>query len=334
MIADQEPKLSAAHRFYSIPTLLSDVFEHINNDLDSRWNYCPTHGPAGCNFKNRPFDCDECLAADQGDMYGGPMLSDNLCTLHIPTECDHPASEHYCGACLKATFNVSADTCPTHGKAICVNPYRDQHCSQCSYFQRAGVLLRCALVNHLWFSEAMRILWRNRQEYNPWSAPSANQDINKFFKGLEPERRQMYARWIVEGSVSNEPEPHSLFNNVEFLKLRVLYIPLNVNYIWDIPKISAPRLKDLMLNLYSYSDLKRYPVGQEDMAKILDFVARSFPNLWYLQILGNCLTHVGEVDRFKKRMPELFRVLISDHLLETDRNIDDVNKAAREWEYR
>lgn len=66
----------------------------------------------------------------------------------------------------------------------CFYSYDKRSCSQ---------LLSCALVSKLWFSEAMRWLWRNPM---PCHSPSTCRDVLDLLDKIPEARRNIYATYI------------------------------------------------------------------------------------------------------------------------------------------
>ncbi|KAE8372200.1 hypothetical protein BDV26DRAFT_105438 [Aspergillus bertholletiae] len=142
------------------------------------------------------------------------------------------------------------------------------------YYGKRGVLLRCSLVNSLWWSEAIRFIWE-RLSGGHWDT-----DLPGCFAGfLDPYRKQFYANLIKQADLVTIDEDNAdahdrliqgvIFSNLERL---CLYCPENLDYV---PRLQCPSLKILEIDPYFESEFGRneYGLSQEQWDKVLDRIS-------------------------------------------------------------
>ncbi|KAE8138984.1 hypothetical protein BDV38DRAFT_243376 [Aspergillus pseudotamarii] len=173
-------------------------------------------------------------------------------------------------------------------------------------YGKRGVLLRCSLVNSLWWSEAIRFIWE-RLSGGPW-----NTDLPGCFAGfLDPYRKQFHANLVKQADLVTIDEDNAdahdrLIEGVIFSKLErlCLYCPENVDYV---PQLQCPSLKILEIDPYFESEFGRnkYGLSQEQWDKVLDRISVLFPTLQTVNFLDYARVWPGALTRFEKRLPAL-----------------------------
>ena len=146
-------------------------------------------------------------------------------------------------------------------------------------YGRDGVLLRCALVSHLWFDEALPYLWRTSRQWfsiGDWYSGS----LPALFAKMTPSRRQLYANLVEDCllvTVSHESttagEADEAFRGVHFPKLQSITMMLPGYGSKHVPLINSPNVTMLELDpsFDYYPDT--YRVDGEELDIILDQVA-------------------------------------------------------------
>ena len=139
-------------------------------------------------------------------------------------------------------------------------------------YGREGVLIRCALVNKLWYNESMRCLWSDPSsrilQYSQSSLPTA-------FGNLDPGRRQFYANFVKTANLitvdeADLEETNDLLRGVAFPKLKLLRLIeqdcAGPNYV---PRIGIHRVRELDIDV-PYDCHTGYGVSQDDMDTLLE----------------------------------------------------------------
>ena len=237
-------ELSAVHRVFSIPTILSDIFACIVESKDFHRITCARHSPA-----------------------------------LEPSEADPEIN----------------------------------YCDDCVIYWADGVLFRCALVNHAWFYEVIRHLWKRSPaaEIPPIS-------LSDLMEKVEPSRRQLYADWIEEGFQMSEPSDdyygmkpdeiditfpqNDLFENIKFPRLKKIEIRLDG---CRLPIIAGEYAEVVTIDP-PFDDIPTHRgVDQDDMAAVFDNIAISFPNAKSVVIKDDCGVYPATLKKFMKQMPKL-----------------------------
>lgn len=148
------------------------------------------------------------------------------------------------------------------------------------WYGRLGVLFRCALVNHLWFREAVAFLWRDlrcpvpfrKQALFPTCLEDHDFDCAQFYANLVQQATlsTFHEGWadfykeIVDGIV---------FPNLERL---VLCCQGFADESYYFAQIKCPNLKVLELDPHFEINPTTYLVHQDDWNEIFDCIAVRF----------------------------------------------------------
>lgn len=146
------------------------------------------------------------------------------------------------------------------------------NCPRTYYYYKKGVLLRCSLVNTLWWCEAIRFIWRRLGGPGHGNAD----DLLGCFAGFrDPCRKQFHANLVTRADlfIINEDNADiydSLIQGVNFPNLQRLrlYCPKGRDYI---PQLQCPSLKILKINPQYESEfgVPEYGLSQEQWDKVL-----------------------------------------------------------------
>ena len=143
------------------------------------------------------------------------------------------------------------------------------NCPETHYYHKRGVLLRCGLVNTLWWSEAIRFIWRNLGGRGPGNF------LDCFAGFHDPCRKQFHANLVKQADLVliNEDDADiydSLIQGVIFPNLQrlCLYCPNSLDYI---PQLQCPSLKILEIDPQFESEFgfPEYGLSQEQWDKVL-----------------------------------------------------------------
>lgn len=145
------------------------------------------------------------------------------------------------------------------------------NCPRTHLYHKKGVLLRCGLVNTLWWCEAIRFIWRRL------SGPGhGNTDLLGCFSRFhDPCRKQFHANLITQADLFSINEDNadtydSLLQGVIFPTLQHLrlYCPERCDYI---PHLQCPSLKILEINPHFECEfgIPEYALSQEQWNKVL-----------------------------------------------------------------
>ncbi|KAJ0339884.1 hypothetical protein COL154_001345 [Colletotrichum chrysophilum] len=168
------------------------------------------------------------------------------------------------------------------------------------HYCRGGVLMRCMLVNKLWFEFATPFLWKEPTEMV--SYPSYKTAIVAILSAIEPVRRQMYAKHVEIGF--NEGRDNEDLTELEFPRLREMQ--LRTDYEINLPKINGYGVKVLSVDpRYEPCYPEVYTLTQDRMNELLDQIAERFRNIESLSICDSALAYPGTMKKFKDRMPHL-----------------------------
>ncbi|KAJ5379880.1 uncharacterized protein N7496_002308 [Penicillium cataractarum] len=118
------------------------------------------------------------------------------------------------------------------------------HCNGPCKCPNNTTLRRCALVNHLWFQEAMRLLWERPGK------PNANP-----FSRIPPARRQIYANFVKIFCLSLRLRHHRWLGKQKKVLRDITFPNATIAYIYafpgldklEVPPFRAPALKTLYL---------------------------------------------------------------------------------------
>jgi len=140
-------------------------------------------------------------------------------------------------------------------------------------YGRQGVLIRCGLVNKLWYIEVMPLLWSTPPLGSLWSAT-----LFKVFANIDPPRRQFYANFVKKAELetldSNDVAKWEIvFDGLKFPRLESLELRLNGPYV---PKIEGHCMKSLEVDppFEMFPDGTRcYERTQDEMWAVLDQIA-------------------------------------------------------------
>ncbi|CAK5279817.1 unnamed protein product [Mycena citricolor] len=191
------------------------------------------------------------------------------------------------------------------------------------YFSNAHVLVRCALVNHAWFYEAVPYLWRDPCTY-------MSDSLHSHFSGISSlERKQFYANFVRVGKETTSDgagksrlnAQELLLEGPDFPRLEEMSIYLDGSGAW-IPPIRGDNVRVLTLDPSFDVNPDTYRVSRADMDGILDILPIFFPNAQTVEFLDSCLAFPGALERFQARMP---RLETFDHTL-------DASTGCSHWE--
>ncbi|KAF2096260.1 hypothetical protein NA57DRAFT_79027 [Rhizodiscina lignyota] len=177
--------------------------------------------------------------------------------------------------------------------------HRDTHYR----YGREGVLVRCGLVNRLWFKEAMRCLW---MEPNVGFFRQCN--LPALFAKINPSRRQFYADFIKKAvlvTISDSRDPDSPLCAVIFPKLEALKLVLD-GYCdgFYVPKVNCPKLTNLEIDPpYESEPEESFGITRDEMDIILDQIPNVFPSLEYISFLNCVKINSGALKHLAERLP-------------------------------
>lgn len=145
------------------------------------------------------------------------------------------------------------------------------NCPKTYYYYKKGVLLRCGLVNTLWWCEAIRFIWRRL------GGPGHGKtDLLGCFAGFyDPCRKQFHANLVTQADLFfiNEDDADvydSLIQGVIFPNLQHLrlYCPKKCGYL---PQLQCPSLKILEIDPQFECEfgISEYALSQEQWDKVL-----------------------------------------------------------------
>lgn len=145
------------------------------------------------------------------------------------------------------------------------------NCPDTHYYHKKGVLLRCGLVNTLWWCEAIRFIWRRLDGPGSWDT-----DLLGCFAGFhDPCRKQFHANLVRQADLFliNEDEAEIfdaliqgvIFPNLQHLRL---YCPKSCDYM---PQLKCPSLRILEIDPEFESEfgIPEYGLSQEQWDKVL-----------------------------------------------------------------
>lgn len=163
------------------------------------------------------------------------------------------------------------------------------NCPKTYYYHKKGVLLRCGLVNKLWWGEAIRFIWSRLGD-----GSTASDDLLGCFAGFDdPCRKQFHANLVTQADLflinedtstgtSNRDAGiyDSLLQGVIFPKLQHLrlYCPKGCDYI---PQIQCPSLRTLEIDPQFECEfgVPEYGLSQDQWDKVLCRISVSYLTL-------------------------------------------------------
>lgn len=202
-------------------------------------------------------------------------------------------------------------------------------CPKTSYYHKKAVLLRCSLVNALWWYEAIRFIWRHLggPEY-------PNADLLACFRGFNDHRRkQLHANLVTQADLflinrDNAGDYNALAQGVIFPNLHRLrlYCPKGRDHI---PQLNSPSLKILEIDPQFQCEfgIPEYALSQEQWDEVLPRISVScgchslviivpnqkvtttmqalFPVLDTVKFLDQVRVRQGALAQFEKSLPFL-----------------------------
>jgi hypothetical protein len=138
-------------------------------------------------------------------------------------------------------------------------------------YGREGVLLRCGLVNKLWYAEAMPIMWSS-----PWSLGCVvPNSLPQFFLNMDPPRRQYYANFVETVTLATTSKEQGVradlvLRDLKFPKLESVMLRLVDHDGCYIPRVEKQAVKsvDIDPRFEVYPDT--YGMSRDEIGSILD----------------------------------------------------------------
>ncbi|KAH8680728.1 hypothetical protein BX600DRAFT_491074 [Xylariales sp. PMI_506] len=172
----------------------------------------------------------------------------------------------------------------------------------------SGVLIRCGMVNSLWYSVAMPHAWKSVGRF-PISPENTMESI---FGRIDPSRRQYHANLVVEACMAGVAEGAAAdkadanLEGVEFPNLKQVELRLvGFHESMHIPILGKSGVTVLKLNPYFESNPDTWGVCQKEMGKILEQIPSVFPDVEDLSVVDQCLAYPGALERCASRLTNL-----------------------------
>ncbi|PNS20292.1 Phospholipase D1 [Sphaceloma murrayae] len=160
------------------------------------------------------------------------------------------------------------------------------------YCDAVNLLSQCAFVNKLWYSEALRLIWRKSQDLR-W-----NRTLLQLFAKIPADRRQYYANFVETGSMMSvsdqmREEANETFRGILFPKLHTVTILVDPYH--NLPRVDCPNLQKLVIDPRRefYPDF--WAVTQDDADKIFDDMVNGFRHVPSISFIDECYAYVGAV---------------------------------------
>lgn len=135
-------------------------------------------------------------------------------------------------------------------------------------------LLACCLVNSIWFSAAMPLLWASPTDR--YVVETMWPTLPLLFSRIEPARRQMYADAVKNACLMSAERfaPYDeAIQGVSFPALRTLTVYLDDGH--HVPTVKGHQVRGLTLNPRFDVNPDTYGVDRDDIETILDQIAVS-----------------------------------------------------------
>lgn len=167
-------------------------------------------------------------------------------------------------------------------------------------FGRDGALLRCGLVNKLWWEEAMRYLWAEH--------PGGYAFIHAF-RAVDPERKPYLASCVKSLTLHSVNERYAdehdgYLRGIAFPKLHTLKLLVDICCV-HVPRIEGHAIRHLIIDPRFEVYPTMYALDEDTMDIFLEIIATSFPDLEEVVFDDLALAHPGAMDRFAGRLPHL-----------------------------
>lgn len=158
-------------------------------------------------------------------------------------------------------------------------------------YGREGVLVRCGLVNNLWYHEAMRLLWRA-----PTVGFYLQNSFVKYFAKIDPARRQFYANYVEEAKLVTVNEERAaecddVLKDVAFPRLKGVGMVLDDwNDGFYVPRIGKHWVTHLEIDPRFEYNPTTYGMTIDEMGMILEQIPVRLSNLQATEFRANDLT--------------------------------------------
>ncbi|EJD47996.1 hypothetical protein AURDEDRAFT_162969 [Auricularia subglabra TFB-10046 SS5] len=172
----------------------------------------------------------------------------------------------------------------------------------------ACVLARCALVNRLWWAEAVPHIYA---EYpydclGDWSGHGLLSGLRDL---ADPDRRQFFASCVKLASLATVKPTMAkkcdrYMRRAVFPKLHTLTLVLHKSS-QHVPRMRAPAVRRLEIDPLCTLLPASYPLDGDGMENVFDQIVTLFPNLEEVVFLDRAFVRPESLERFSARLPRL-----------------------------